>query len=164
MTAAWFVVRTICQREDAVADRIRTLGFPAWTPCLISNRGPERREVRRALFEGYAFAACGPFGFPAVAAIDGVVGFLRGITPAGNRYPLALPAADLEQLRQAEARGDFDLRRPDNPRLNPGDVVRITAGLWRGYLGRLLHQAERRAVVEGPWGRLTLDPQLLEVA
>ena len=162
MTAAWYAVRTVCRRELTIAEEIRRLGFPAWTPVLITERGPDKREVRRALLDGYVFTACGPFGFRTVAAVDGVVAFLRGWTADGRRYPLEVPHGELGPFIAAEARGDFDRRAPVRPGLNQGDVVRITAGLWRGYLGQLLHQAERRAVVEGPWGRLTLDPRLVE--
>ena len=164
MNPAWYAVRTVCRRELTIAEDIRRLGFPAWTPVVITEREPEKREVRRALLDGYVFTACGPFGFRSVAAVDGVVAFLRGLTPAGQRYPLALPENDLAPLMLAEACGAYDRREPDKPGLQRGDVVRITAGLWRGYLGQLLHQAGRCAVVEAPWGRLTLDPRLVEAA
>ena len=161
----WYALRTIMRREQSVAAGIRQLGFPAWAPVVITERGKERRETRTALIPGYVFTACGPFGFSRVGRHPDALGFLRGLTPTGERRPLAMPHDDLVPLVLAELCGDLDHRIPAKPLLEDGAEVRVNAGMWRGYMGRLLHQAAgRKVVVAGSWGRLTLDPQLLEVA
>lgn len=159
---AWFVLRTGWRREAGVIDAARKLGFPTWAPFEVWERGRARREVRRPLLEGYVFTACGPFGFGQVAAIDGTAGFLRALHPDGVRRPASVARDDLVPLILAELCGAFDHRAPVKPVLAVDSQVRVTAGLWRGYLGQLVARAEKRATVAGPWGRLVVNPDLLE--
>jgi transcription antitermination factor NusG len=112
-----------------------------------------------------------------ICAIEGVTGFVRAfstIEVAGKPMDVSLPVAlrpdDLSPIMQAELMGELDYTRAAREAREPrstiveGDRVKVRAGKWKGYLGRVVGMAKRKLVVETDWCRMEFKPDEVELA
>lgn len=172
----WFVAQAWPRDVLAAQAELSARGFEAYAPCETVERriGRTKRVLRRPLWPGYLFVRCAPAEFAAVRETPGVVGFVCAVleaevagAPMRLKTPAALPPDALVAVVLAELWGELDhsrVRAAWTP--ERGERVRVSAGKWRGYLGRVLSVGKRRAVMEleDGVGKLMVDPATLEAA
>lgn len=129
-TLAWFVVQCTHRTEFAIVDGLAENRIVAYCPAETRWRTSRLRRDRfkLALLPGYLFVGLerdrhGDYPFPAVHAIDGVVGIL-GVSGAPVQIAYGAPDPEFErtnrqrdqsisiaELRAMEDAGTFDLTR-----------------------------------------------------
>lgn len=148
---AWRVCQSNAGRALQASAAVFGLGFPTYVPM-------EAREVRRArkvevrrrpLFGDYFFAR---FALDDDWQPIGSAMYARGLLCVGDR-PASVPDELIDGLRAAEGeviRLDAEVRM-----LKPGDLVRISRGLWQGHVGELqqLDELGRMVVLMNGFGR-----------
>jgi transcriptional antiterminator RfaH len=126
-TNPWHAIQTQPRRENIAEfhlDKICEAVFlPRYRQKVILHG--YRREVIRALFPGYLFAAFERRHFHAVHYAGGV----RGVVAFGDQAP-EVPA-ELLQAVVARMRDGLIMLAP--PQLDPGQKVEIIAGPFQGY-------------------------------
>lgn len=125
----WYVLQVKPRRERPVVAHLQTIEIESYLPELKANR----RAVRSGpvpLFPGYLFARFQvPIDLDRVRYSRGVIRVL------GNKtHPTAVPDKVIRTLKSRTGEdGLTDLRvKP-----KAGDVVRIEAGPFQGFLGRI---------------------------
>jgi transcriptional antiterminator RfaH len=126
-TNPWYAIQTQPRRETIAEfhlDKICEAVFlPRYRQRVILHG--YRKEVTRALFPGYLFAAFERRNFRAVHYAGGV----RGVVRFGDEPP-EVPA-DLLQAVVTRMRNGLVVLEP--PQLDPGQRVEILAGPFQGY-------------------------------
>lgn len=165
----WFALAVASRAERKIELELQDKGFDAYCPreTVWRSHAGKRDAVCRPLLPGYLFVAVDfpKRSFYEVESIFGVSGFLGyGGTPRG------IPFRWVDELRQAEALGQFDKTAPKVLTLRQDQPVRVIAGPFKGLLG-LVVQARTgedrvRVMLEafGGAGVVNIDVAKLEVA
>lgn len=150
---SWFVVHARPGGEERAVENLLRQGYAAYLPTLLRVRSHARRReaVRRPLFPRYLFVGFDPAVTPwrPILSTAGVSDLVRG----GGR-PLPVPGALVDEIRERERGGGFDVD-PAVSRLRPGDPVRIASGPFADAVARFvaMRDAERVTVLLGLLGR-----------
>ena len=141
----WFVVQTRPNGENRAEAHLRRQGFAVFLPGYRKLRRHARREsqVFRPLFPGYLFISLDPArdGWRKILSTRGV----RDLVRFGEQ-PAAVPPGLVEDLMEMAETGELQ-RRAAAPLARPGDRVRVTAGPFREWIGRLQQLADHERVV-----------------
>lgn len=167
--AQWIVVISKPMNEELAEKSIREAGYHTYLPryrkilrgVRIDETGRRVRSrhgqvVFRPLFPRYLFAELYPDQqWRAILSASGVMDFIwRGERPA------ALKSAIIESVRDMEQRGEFDEARPTEKRrdIKPGNVVRVEAGPYQGFLATIkdVDEAGRVRALVAMFGRESL--------
>lgn len=144
MSKQWFVLETKPKMERTALREITKLGIEAYLPEYQIERLNRRLRISKIStlchFPRYEFALLGPGDMAAVRACRGVADILPGFPMA----PQPVPAADVEALRDAQAKHLFD--DTDKARRLRGETVRNTLAATRK---RLVGKKVR--VADGPF-------------
>lgn len=142
----WYVARLKAGKESQALKDFEEAGIETYFPTM-------RKEIRHhqtkawimrefQLFTGYAFADLKAQGFGWVHDMRNVICLLRD----GEGTPVPLERKIVDDLREAEARGDFDVLRPPSRRLQPGQMVEIKRGALAGHHVAVTSMAGKRAI------------------
>ncbi|MCD1266863.1 hypothetical protein B5M44_25555 [Shinella sumterensis] len=142
----WYVARLRAGKRSQALKDFEEAGVNAYFPTM-------RKEVRHfrtkawvsrefPLFTGYAFAELHPADVGRIHDMRNVIGLLRD----GEGTPLPVSREIVDNLKEAEARGDFDVLRPPARRLKAGQTVEVKNGALAGYHLCVTSVAGRRAV------------------
>lgn len=167
----WFAVRTTGGRERAALDGLTERKFTAYLPMSTHKRSHKTgdRRVLRPLFPGYVFVLCTSEDFAAIRETEAVAQFVRYVK-GGEMTPMAFPLTAIISLQADECAGLFDYTRAIKLQYRPqkGDKVKVTAGPWQSYIGKLLDtptKSRALVMIEGPHGRgVALDVAHLAAA
>lgn len=155
----WYAVRTATRRERAALSELAEAGYAVFMPCetVLRRVGRQHEVVDRPLYPGYLFVICGPRDFRTVLDTDGVHAFVCGSGPDHNE-PLPIPLAAIVEIQANERRGEYNRIRSKRPPFRPkkDERVRVTAGPWMGFIGRVLNTPRKdraKLMIEGPHGK-----------
>jgi transcriptional antiterminator RfaH len=141
MSGPWYILRTATRQEKRACASLKELEVDHYLPCETVERKINRElyPIERPLFPGYLFAQIEDRDFHAAVHANGVHAPVRVTMVAGERLPATVPAAFVEALQDAQARGDFDRtkREPEKP-IETGESVIITEGPFAGLIGAFL--------------------------
>lgn len=161
----WYVVQTLAHREFGAAIQLGAQGLRVFLPFIEKSvrHARKTRNVRRAAFPGYLFAAF-DVDRDRWRSINGTIGVLRLIM--SDSGPLPVPRGVVETLfgyldESGACRFDRDLV--------VGQSVRVTSGPLAKAIGRLVRQDARgrvRVLLEILGGQVytTLERASLEAA
>jgi transcriptional antiterminator RfaH len=138
----WYVVRTQPNAEMRAAEHLARQEFGVYLPTHLRRRRHARRveTVRRPLFSRYLFVELDAGArWRAILSTVGVADLIR----AGDA-PMPVPAAVVETLRANERAGAFD--ETGAARLAPGQRVRVLAGPFADFVGRIAALADTERV------------------
>ena len=163
----WYVIYTKPKAERRVELGLRGIGLQAYCPVETfwkrrRTRGKDR--ARRPLLTRYLFVGLESDNFHQVRAVDGVDAVIAN---AGT--PVAVSYGDwIEPLMTAETLGAFD-RTQGKLSFKAGQPVRVTAGVFRGAVGKVMAakggEERVRVMLEGIFkGGAGFDPDQLEAA
>lgn len=165
----WYTLAVAPRAERKVEGELHEKGFDAYCPreTVWRSHAGKRDSVCRPLLPGYLFVSVDfpRRSFYEVEAIFGVSGFL-GVGGA----PRAIPFRWVDELRQAEALGQFDKTAPKVLVFKPDQPVRVTKGPLMGLLGYVVSaksgEERVRVMLEafGGAGVVNIDVAKLEVA
>jgi transcription antitermination factor NusG len=135
----WFAAYTGVGRERWAVDKLRETGCdsycPIWTRKVIRHRKPI--VVSRPLFPRYVFAGIrNPNLWGAIVRADGVERLVR----AASDRPAIISSRHIENLRAAEAMGQFDdtVKREIPAPFKPGQPVRVISGPMSGFVAQVV--------------------------
>jgi transcription antitermination factor NusG len=162
----WYVVYTRPKAERRVELGLREIGLEAYCPVetFWKRRRGRKARARRPLLTRYLFVGLGTDNFHLVRSVDGVDAVIAN---AGR--PVAVSYGDwIEPLMTAETLGAFDRTQPKLS-FRPGQPVRVTAGVFKGAVGKVLEarsgEERVRVMLEGIFrGGAGFDPDQLEAA
>jgi transcriptional antiterminator RfaH len=153
-SARWFAVQCLSNREFLAAAQLANQGYAVFLPCLERTRRHARKfdTVRRPLFPGYLFVKLDP-AIDRWRSVNGTLGVARLI--GGATAPTPVPVGVVEAI--GEACDDNGILAVGEEDLLPGEDVRITAGPFSEFIGRLesLEGAGRVRVLLEILGRRT---------
>ena len=163
----WYVVYTKPKAERRVELGLREIGLSAYCPVETfwkrrRTRGKDR--ARRPLLTRYLFVGLESDNFHLVRTVDGVDAIIAN---AGK--PLMVSYGGwIEPLMTAETLGAFD-RTQSRVLFKAGQPVRVTAGVFKGAVGKVLEaksgEERVRVMLEGIFrGGAGFDPDQLEAA
>jgi transcriptional antiterminator RfaH len=157
----WACARLELRREALGLDSLRRGGFEPYYPRIREHRvrNDRRIAVMPPLFLGYVFLRIVAQWYAARWA-PGVLGILMD-----GDHPARVPDCVIDDIRSREVRG-YVLLPPEQPRLQPGDAVRIVRGALAGLPGLVdgLRPNERVALLLAALGRVTLSAADVEAA
>lgn len=169
--AAWYVIRSATRRERTAQEALTDRKIAVYMP--LGARWGRLRDrklvISYPLFPGYMFVRCSPRQFRRVLETDGVHDFLCVLNEADEPVPLAVADALVDRIRDEEERGLFDDTRPTKLEraraeriqrgYRKGERVVVLKGVYAGFFSTVIRMTSRnrRAVIEGPAGVLTLD-------
>jgi transcription elongation factor/antiterminator RfaH len=151
----WYAVQCLAHREAAAASHLQNQGFTVFLPRRQKTRRHARKldTVLVPFFPGYLFVR-----FDSARAqwrsINGTHGVARMVMQGDS--PLPAPRGIVEALQAACEEGDI-LRH--SAALKPGQSVRIMAGAFADFLGRLEQMHDRgrvRVLIEIMGGRIPI--------
>ena len=173
----WYVVYTKPKAERRVELGLRELGLQAYCPVETfwkrrrtngQGRGGKAKmgkdRARRPLLTRYLFVGLESDNFHLVRSVDGVDAVIAN---AGK--PVRVSYGDwIEPLMTAETLGAFD-RTQGKLSFKAGQPVRVTAGVFKGAVGRVMEaksgEDRVRVMLEGIFkGGAGFDPDQLEAA
>ncbi|RVO50832.1 hypothetical protein CN090_13230 [Sinorhizobium meliloti] len=142
----WYVVRLRAGQQQKAVQEMQENGLDAYCPTM-------RRETRHhqskkwimkelPLFTGYAFARLEPRDFATLRDVRNAVAVLGDAS--GNPMPVAWSI--IENIKDAQERGDFDVLRPTVRRLKVGDSVQLKDGPLAGHYASVTNVVGRRAI------------------
>jgi len=142
----WYVLRTRAGQQQKAMLEFEDNGITAYCPTM-------RRETRHhqtkkwmmreyPLFTGYVFANLRISDFGTLRDMRSVLSFLAD---AGGT-PIPVPGDVVEDIRDAQERGDFDVLRPPVRRLRAGDTVQVKDGPLAGHYASVTNIVGRRAI------------------
>lgn len=141
----WYAVHTQPHAETRALDNLLRQGYRAYLPrCRIWVSHARRRQLLlRPLFPRYLFAAIEEPGtrWRPILSTFGVSDLVR----AGDR-PVPVPNEIVEAIRAREQEGAFSAIDPRR-RLQPGELVRVTAGAFADAVGQLVELRDSDRVV-----------------
>jgi transcriptional antiterminator RfaH len=155
----WAVARLEFGRERLGLDSLARGGFAPYCPRVREHRRlrtGRKVVVTPALFVGYCFIVVEAQWYAARWA-PGIIGLIMdGIRPA------KVPDRVIADLRSREVNGCVEL--PQEPRLRPGDLVKITGGVFVGLSGLVagMKPRERVELLLAALGRVTLPAANIE--
>src|SRR5262249_36026256 len=132
-TSRWYAVQCLSNREFLAAAQLANQGFVAFLPCLVRTRRHARKfdTVRRPLFPGYLFVRLDS-SRDRWRSINGSLGVGRLVGNA--EAPTPLPAGVVEAISDV-CDDNGVMEAPDE--LSPGEEVRVTAGPFAEFVGKL---------------------------
>jgi transcription antitermination factor NusG len=141
--AEWIVAHVLANAEQAVAERLRTLGvfsyFPKYRQQVCDRRTHRKRWKEKALFPGYLFIRSKLR--PMFLEINEIFAFLPGMSSKLDHA--------IETLIASEINGFVALPEVKVvSRFNRGDPVRVISGLFRGHKGKCARVVGQRANVQ----------------
>lgn len=130
--APWEVAHVRSRQEKALVRHLARKDVPFYLPQVErkSRRSGRTFTSHLPLFPGYVFIRRTPEAHEAVWG-SGVV---AGLIPVADQELLA---RELEQLRSLQESGAVLIPQPD---IVPGDAVRITDGVFKGYTGVVVEE------------------------
>lgn len=142
----WYVARLKAGKQSQALKDFEDAGIEAYFPTM-------RKEIRHhqtkawimrefQLFTGYAFAHMHAQDIGRIHDMRSVICLLRD----GEGTPVPVDRKIVQDLREAEARGDFDVLRPPSRRLQPGQLVEIKRGALAGHHVSVTSMAGKRAI------------------
>lgn len=157
----WYAVRTATRREKYAAQALDEQGFSVFLPHETRWRisGRVKEFVYRPLFPGYMFVLCEGEDFHRVRAVEGIHAFVTCSTGEGGvAVPIPFPTTVIIGLQAEERAGVYDKTKSKKVEYRPrkGDKAKITAGVWQGFVAKVLATPRgKRAhvMVEGPFGK-----------
>ncbi|WP_298700938.1 transcription termination/antitermination NusG family protein [uncultured Brevundimonas sp.] len=164
---AWFVVRTNARCERKALNGLQERGFTTYMPVEAKWRrnGRERKRVEGPLMVGYLFAALEPgqsiYDLRRTDGVHSVVGV--------NGTPIQVSPWDILRFAAAEDEGAYDRTGAKRPEFKPGEMVKITAGHFKGYdakVDSMLPDGKVRIILDTKFirGELTYDDDQLRAA
>ncbi|MFZ3236080.1 MAG: transcriptional activator RfaH [Stellaceae bacterium] len=142
---SWYAVHTQPHAESRAFDNLLRQGYRAYLPrCRIWVSHARRRQlVFRPLFPRYLFAAVDEpaMRWRPILSTFGVSDLVR----AGDR-PAPVPSEIVEAIRAREQDGAFNGLDPRRT-LQPGELVRVTAGAFADAVGQLVELYDNDRVV-----------------
>lgn len=159
----WYAVRSATCRENAAAEALEEAGITVFLPLEASwgtRAGkPGKSRVERPLLRGYLFVLIDLVTEEdQVLAVHGVHSFLGYTDEVGDNRPLPVPLPLIIEIQSHERAGRYDKTLYFKPKYDPrkGDRVKITAGPWLNFFGKVLvtpRKQRAHVMVEGPFGR-----------
>ncbi|MDX0955643.1 hypothetical protein GOE09_29145 [Sinorhizobium medicae] len=142
----WYVVRTRAGQQQKATLEFEENGITVYCPMM-------RRETRHfrskkwimrehPLFTGYVFADLRIADFGTLRDMRSVLSLLADV----GGTPIPVPGIVVEDIRDAQERGDFDVLRPPIRRLRPGDTVQVKDGPLSGHYASVTNIVGRRAI------------------
>lgn len=142
----WYVVRTRVGEQRKAPLEFEANGITMYCPLM-------RRETRHfkskkwlmkecPLFTGYIFAYLRISDFGTLRDMRCVLSVLADV--GGTPVPVA--GSIVEEIRDAQERGDFDVLRPPVRRLRAGDTVQVKEGPLVGHYAAVTNVVGRRAI------------------
>lgn len=131
-SVSWYATYTHARHEKRVAQQLAERGIDYFLPVYRSIRRwkDRRKELDLVLFPGYVFVRLAQSQRLRVLELPGVVRFV-----SFNGQPAALPASDIEALRNGLLQG---VRAEHHPFLTVGRRVEVVHGPLTGAQGILL--------------------------
>jgi transcription antitermination factor NusG len=155
--------------EAETARDLRAKGFCAYYPQETMDRVimGRKRRFRRPAFPGYIFTEC--FAAEDIAEIrklKSVYAFVVTRLPDGSKTPASVSPEALQAVFLAELFGELDYtRKPEAWQPTRGERVKVKAGLWKGYIAKVLSMTKTAAVLQPEkGGRLKVKLDELERA
>ncbi|WP_338893950.1 transcription termination/antitermination protein NusG [Sinorhizobium meliloti] len=142
----WYVVRTRAGQQQKATLEFEENGIAVYCPTM-------RRETRHfqtkkwimreyPLFTGYVFADLRISDFGTLREMRSVLSVLAD----GRGTPVPVAGNIVEDIRDAQERGDFDVLRPPVRRLKAGDTVQLKDGPLSGHYAAVTNVVGRRAI------------------
>lgn len=142
----WYVVRTRAGQQQKATLEFVENGISVYCPMM-------RRETRHfqtkkwlmkecPLFTGYVFAYLRISDFGTLREMRNVTSVLAD---AGGT-PIPVAGNIVEDIRDAQERGDFDVLRPPVRRLRVGDTVQVKGGPLSGHYASVTNIKGKRAI------------------
>ncbi|RVI69343.1 hypothetical protein CN187_09080 [Sinorhizobium meliloti] len=142
----WYVVRTRAGQQQKATLEFEENGIAVYCPTM-------RRETRHfqtkkwimreyPLFTGYVFADLRISDFGTLREMRSVLSVLAD----GRGTPVPVAGNIVEDIRDAQERGDFDVLRPPVRRLKAGDTVQVKDGPLSGHYVSVTSIEGRRAI------------------
>ncbi|QGJ73798.1 transcription termination/antitermination NusG family protein [Sinorhizobium meliloti] len=142
----WYVVRTRAGKQKKATVELNDNGITVYCPMM-------RRETRHfqskkwlmkecPLFTGYLFAYLRISDFGTLREMRNVTSVLAD---AGGT-PIPVAGNIVEDMRDAQERGDFDVLRPPVRRLRVGDTVQVKGGPLSGHYASVTNVKGKRAI------------------
>ncbi|RVN58507.1 transcription termination/antitermination protein NusG [Sinorhizobium meliloti] len=142
----WYVVRTRAGQQQKATLEFEENGITVYCPMM-------RRETRHfrskkwimreyPLFTGYVFADLRIADFGTLRDMRYVLSLLADV----GGTPIPVPGIVVEDIRDAQERGDFDVLRPPVRRLRAGDTVQVKDGPLAGHYASVTNIVGRRAI------------------
>lgn len=131
-SCTWHAAYTHARHEKRVAQQLAERGIDHFLPVYHSVRHwkDRRKELDLVLFPGYVFVKLAHTQRLRVLQLPGIVRFV-----SFSGQPAALPAGDIEALRDGLLRG---VRAEHHPYLTVGRKVKVVHGPLAGATGILL--------------------------
>jgi transcriptional antiterminator RfaH len=129
MPSYWYVLRVKPHKERSVCEQLKLRDLDVYFPVIKVNPVNPRAAKERPYFPGYLFvkADLAEMGSNALNWVPGALGLVSfGGLPA--KVAANLIQEIKSRLAMIEAQGGLALEK-----LQPGDRVRITGGLFAGY-------------------------------
>jgi len=142
----WYVVRTRAGQQQRAVQEMQEIGLDTY--CPTARRETRHYQTKKwimrefPLFAGYAFARLVPRDFGSLRELRNVVAVLGDAS--GN--PIPVSGDIVEDIRDAQERGDFDALRPPARRLKAGDSVQVKEGPLAGHYASVTSVVGRRAI------------------
>lgn len=128
----WHVAVVRSGKEPSATHDLLALGIEAYYPQKVRWRQLQNRKVPQAspMLPGYVFFKLKePDEQRHLDTCDGVTGVLTmGFTPEGDRKLACIGGGWVEDIREQEARGEFNSTIDRSTKAKPGDRVRIVTG------------------------------------
>jgi transcription antitermination factor NusG len=170
----WYAVRSATCREEPAAKALREAGVTVFLPMEArwGSRPGQIGRVRleRPLIRGYLFVLMEPTDERRVLDVEGVHAFLGYSDEEGSVRPLPIPLAMIIELQADERAGRYDRTLHVKTKYRPkkGDRVRVLAGPWLSFFGKVIAtpRGDRtHLMIEGPHGRgVVIDAKHLNTA
>lgn len=144
--AEWYVVRTRVGEQKKAPLEFEAHSITMYCPTM-------RRETRHfkskkwlmkecPLFTGYIFAYLRISDFGTLRDMRCVLSVLADV----GGTPVPVSGSIVEEIRDAQERGDFDVLRPTVRRLRAGDTIQIKEGPLAGHYAAVTNPVGRRAI------------------
>lgn len=172
----WYAVRTATCREAQAAKALAEAGVTVFMPSEArwGNRPGQIGRVRleRPLIRGYLFVLIDLSDEmeATVRSVEGVHAFLGYSDDEEITRPLPIPLGMIIELQADERAGRYDRTLHVKAKYRPkkGDRVRVMAGPWLSFFGKVITtpRGERaHLMIEGPHGRgVIIDAKHLSTA
>ena len=135
----WFVVRTKARQEGRAINHLQEQGFKVYCPLIPKYDALKEESGSQVLFPGYCFVESGEQSVSSIRSTPGVIAFVS-FGPGGK--PALVSADVLAEIRRVEA-----FYGEESPGLQPGDVVSLTGGPFKGFQGLYSKRSKDRVEV-----------------
>lgn len=167
----WYALRTATRQEKRAMDALAEAKIETYQPLLtrfvgtkvVDDEG-EREKVKRPLLDGYVFMWGNLEDVDTAKGLDGVHAAIEYLADSGRLYPMPIPHREIASLMIRERDGEFDLTTRQRFRPGKNERVRITKGLFVGYVGEVIAMTpdERRVTLQLATGRAEIRVDHIE--